>query len=32
MTLDLAQFHEAFFQESCEALDSMEAALLRLSA
>jgi two-component system chemotaxis sensor kinase CheA len=32
MTLDLAQFHEAFFQESFEALDSMEAALLRLSA
>jgi len=25
MTLDLAQFHEAFFQESFEALDSMEA-------
>ena len=32
MTLDLAQFHEAFFQESFEALDSMEAALLALSA
>lgn len=32
MTLDLAQFHEAFFQESFEALDTMEAALLELSA
>jgi two-component system chemotaxis sensor kinase CheA len=32
MTLDLAQFHEAFFQESFEALDSMESALLALSA
>ncbi len=32
MTLDLAQFHESFFQESFEALDSMEAALLALSA
>lgn len=31
MTLDLAQFHEAFFSESFEALDSMEAALLELS-
>jgi two-component system chemotaxis sensor kinase CheA len=32
MTLDLAQFHEAFFQESFEALDSMEASLLALSS
>jgi two-component system, chemotaxis family, sensor kinase CheA len=32
MTLDLAQFHETFFEESFEALDSMEAALLKLSA
>ena len=32
MTIDLAQFHESFFQESFEALDSMEAALLALSA
>ena len=32
MTLDLAQFHETFFAESFEALDSMEAALLKLSA
>jgi two-component system chemotaxis sensor kinase CheA len=32
MTLDLAQFHETFFAESNEALDSMEAALLKLSA
>ena len=30
MTLDLAQFHDAFFEESFEALDSMEAALLKL--
>src|SRR5919108_2930119 len=30
MALDLAQFHEAFFDESFEALDSMEAALLKL--
>src|SRR3954462_7941799 len=30
MTIDLTQFHEAFFEESFEALDSMEAALLRL--
>ena len=32
MTLDQAQFHEAYFQESFEALDSMEASLLALSA
>lgn len=31
MALDLAQFHDAFFEESFEALDSMEAALLKLS-
>ncbi len=30
MTIDLAQFHEAFFEESFEALDAMEAALLKL--
>src|SRR5690606_17976580 len=30
MTLDLAQFHDAFFDESYEALDTMEAALLKL--
>ena len=30
MSLDLAQFHDAFFEESFEALDAMEAALLRL--
>src|SRR5438045_797319 len=30
MTTDLTQFHEAFFEESFEALDSMEAALLKL--
>ena len=32
MTLDLAQFHETFFAESNESLDSMESALLKLSA
>jgi two-component system chemotaxis sensor kinase CheA len=32
MTLDLAQFHDTFFEESFEALSSMEAALLKLSA
>src|ERR1017187_10398160 len=32
MTLDLAQFHETFFEESFEALGSIEAALLKLSA
>jgi two-component system chemotaxis sensor kinase CheA len=30
MTIDLDQFHAAFFEESGEALDSMEAALLNL--
>jgi two-component system, chemotaxis family, sensor kinase CheA len=30
MSLDLSQFHETFFAESFEALDSMEAALLKL--
>ncbi|MGB6451905.1 MAG: chemotaxis protein CheA [Steroidobacteraceae bacterium] len=30
MSLDLAQFHDAFFEESFEALDAMEAALLEL--
>jgi two-component system, chemotaxis family, sensor kinase CheA len=30
MTVDLAQFHDAFFEESFEALDTMEAALLKL--
>jgi two-component system chemotaxis sensor kinase CheA len=32
MSLDLSQFHETFFAESFEALESMEAALLKLSA
>ena len=32
MALDLKQFHEAFFEEGFEALDGMEAALLKLSA
>ena len=31
MALDLAQFHDAFFDESYEALDTMEAALLKLT-
>lgn len=31
MTLDLAQFHDAFFDESFEALDTMEASLLELN-
>ena len=31
MAIDLAQFHEGFFDESFEALDSMEAALLKLT-
>ena len=31
MTMDLTQFHAAFFEESFEALDSMEAALLQLN-
>jgi len=30
MTLDLTQFHDAFFEESFEALDTMESALLKL--
>ncbi len=30
MTVDLTQFHDAFFAESFEALDAMEAALLKL--
>jgi two-component system chemotaxis sensor kinase CheA len=30
VSLDLTQFHDAFFEESFEALDSMEAALLKL--
>jgi len=30
MSLDLTQFHDTFFEESFEALDSMEAALLKL--
>ncbi len=30
MALDLAQFHDAFFEESFEAVDTMEAALLKL--
>ena len=30
MSMDLAQFHEAFFEESFEAIESMEAALLKL--
>jgi two-component system, chemotaxis family, sensor kinase CheA len=30
MHLDLGQFHAAFFEESFEALDSMETALLKL--
>ncbi len=32
VTVDLKQFHGAFFEESFEAIDSMEAALLRLDA
>ena len=32
MTIDLTQVHDAFFEESFEALDSMEAALLKLSS
>jgi two-component system chemotaxis sensor kinase CheA len=31
VAIDLAQFHDAFFEESFEALDSMEAALLKLN-
>jgi two-component system, chemotaxis family, sensor kinase CheA len=30
MTLDLTQFHAAFYEESFEALNSMESALLKL--
>ena len=30
MTVDLTQFHDAFFAESFEAIDAMEAALLKL--
>src|SRR5579864_3220306 len=30
MGVDLAQFHEAFFEESFEAIESMEASLLKL--
>ena len=30
VTMDLTRFHDAFFEESFEALDSMEAALLKL--
>src|ERR1700753_3491766 len=30
MGIDLAQFHESFFEESFEAMDAMEAALLKL--
>jgi two-component system chemotaxis sensor kinase CheA len=32
MSIDLTQFHDAFFDESFEAVDSMEAALLKLDA
>jgi two-component system, chemotaxis family, sensor kinase CheA len=30
MTLDMSQFHDAFFEEGFESLDAMEAALLEL--
>ena len=30
MAIDMAQFHEAFFEEGFESLDAMEAALLQL--
>jgi two-component system, chemotaxis family, sensor kinase CheA len=30
MSLDMSQFHESFFEESFEASDAMEAALLKL--
>jgi len=30
MTVDLTQFHEAFYEESFEAIAQMEEALLRL--
>jgi two-component system, chemotaxis family, sensor kinase CheA len=32
MAIDLTQFHDAFFDESFEALDSMESTLLKLDA
>jgi two-component system chemotaxis sensor kinase CheA len=32
MTIDLAQFHDAFYEESAEAIGQMENALLRLDA
>jgi len=32
MTIDLAQFHDAFYEESSEAIAQMENALLRLDA
>lgn len=32
MSLDLSQFHATFFEESSEALDAMESALLKLSS
>jgi two-component system chemotaxis sensor kinase CheA len=31
MSLDMDQFHEVFFEESFESIDTMEAALLRLT-
>ena len=31
MTIDLTQFHESFFEESFEAITSMEDALLQLN-
>ncbi|MFM2287367.1 MAG: hypothetical protein RL684_510 [Pseudomonadota bacterium] len=31
MSIDLDQFHDAFFEESFEALETMEAALLKLN-
>jgi len=31
MAIDLAQFHDSFFDESFEALDQMESALLKLN-
>lgn len=30
MTIELSQFHDAFFEEAAESLDAMEAALLQL--
>jgi two-component system chemotaxis sensor kinase CheA len=32
MTIDLSQFHDAFYEESAEAIGQMESALLRLDA